>query len=107
MEEAGKEVETLLGLDHPPPPVSLAPVKGWYQAAVDRAPPPAQVTLDRITAKQVDLYSYVPLLGANIPISVEPFPLDDSLPMEDKIRWVVKILQITAPGGLLGNGPNT
>ena len=59
---------------------------------VVRALPPARVTLDQITPDRVDLYSYVPLTGANIPISVNPLPLDDSVPTEDDIEWVVKIL---------------
>ena len=59
---------------------------------VDRAPPPARVTLERIAAERVELYSYVPPLGANIPISVEPFPVDDSVPTEYKIEWEVKRL---------------
>ena len=54
---------------------------------VDRAPPPSRVTLDRITAERVELYSYVPPLRANIPISVELFPVDDLVPTEYKIEW--------------------
>ena len=41
----------------------------------------------------MDLCSYVPPLGENILISVEPFPVDDLVPMEDGIEWVVKILK--------------
>ena len=51
-------------------------MKGWYQAAVDWAPSPTQVTLKRITTENMDLYSYVPPPGENIPISVETFLLD-------------------------------
>ena len=58
-------------------------LKGWYRAAVDRAPPPARITLDRITTERVDFYIYVPPPGANIPISVEPFSVDDLVPTED------------------------
>ena len=36
--------------------------------------------LEQITAEQVDLYSYVPSPGKNIPISVQPVPVDDSVP---------------------------
>ena len=38
----------------------------------------------------MELYSYVPPLGTNNPISVEPFLVDDVLPNEDEIEWVVK-----------------
>ena len=72
-EEAGAEVETLLGSDPPLHRKAWHRLKGWYQAAFNRAPPPAQVTLERITAERVDLYIYVPPPGSNIPISFEPF----------------------------------
>ena len=55
-------------------------IKGWHKAAVDFAPPPAWVTLERTTAERVELYSYVPPPGKNIPISVEPFPVDNLVP---------------------------
>ena len=64
-------------------------MKGWYMAAVDRVPPPTRFTLKRITADQVDLYSYVPPPGENIPVSVEPFLVDDLVPTEDEIEWAV------------------
>ena len=63
IEEAGAEVETLLGLDPPLHREAWHRIKGWYQAAVDRDPPPAWVNLKRITSERVDLYSYVPPLG--------------------------------------------
>ena len=68
-------------------------IKGWYRAAVDHAPPPARVTLERITEDQVELYSYVSPPGANIPISVEQFLVDDLVLMEEEIEWAVKRLQ--------------
>ena len=64
-------------------------IKGWYQAAFDRAPPPAQVILERIMAERVDLYSYMPPPGGNIPIYVDPFPVDDLVSTEVDIKWVV------------------
>ena len=67
-------------------------IKGWYKAAFDRAPPPAWVTLERITAERVELYSYVPPPGRNIPISVQLFPVDDSVPTQHKIEWAVTLL---------------
>ena len=85
-EETGKEVETLLGSEPPLHRESWHRLKGWYWAAVDRPLSPAQVILERITAERVGLYSYVPPPGANIPISVEPFPVDDSEHTEDKIE---------------------
>ena len=63
---------------------------GWYQAAAKRVPPPAWVTLERIMEERVNLYIYVPPPGENTPVSVEPFPVDDSLLMEDEIKCAVK-----------------
>ena len=92
-EEAGAEVETLLGSNPPLHQESWHRLKGWYRAAVNRSPPPDWVTLKQITAERVDLYSYIPPSGANITISLDPFPLDDSVPTEGKIEWVVKRIQ--------------
>ena len=55
-------------------------IKGWYRAAVNFNPPPARVTLDRIMAEQVEMYRYVLPPGIKIPISVQPFSVDDSVP---------------------------
>ena len=66
---------------------------------VDRAPPPARFTLEWITAERVDLYSYVPPPGDNIPVSIDPFPVEDSVPTEDEIEWAVKQLHNHCSGG--------
>ena len=86
-------METLIGPDPRLYWETWHRLKGWYWDAVDYAPPFTQVALERIMAEWVDLYSYVPPPGANISISVEPFPMDDSVPTEDKIEWAVKRLQ--------------
>ena len=82
-------METLLGLYPPLRREAWHRLKGWYWDVANRAPPPAQVNLKRITAERVDLYSYVPPLGDNISVAVEPFPVDYSVPMEDNIDWAV------------------
>ena len=41
VEISGEEVETLLGADPPNPKEAWRRLKGWYKAAVKRAPPPA------------------------------------------------------------------
>ena len=41
VEIAGEDVETLLGADPPNPKEAWRCLKGWYKAAVNRAPPPA------------------------------------------------------------------
>ena len=55
-----------------------------------KAPPPARDTLERITAERVDLYSYVSSPGEDIPVTVAPAEVDDSVPTEDKIEDGVK-----------------
>ena len=41
VETAGQDVETLLGEEPPNPKEEWIRLKGWYKAAVNRAPPPA------------------------------------------------------------------
>ena len=91
-EEAVAEVETLLGSDPPIHREAWQRIKGWYKAAVDCAPLPAWVTLKQITVERVELYSHVPPPGTNIPIYMQPFPVDDSVPTEDEIEWEVTLL---------------
>ena len=47
----------------------------------------------------MELYSYVPPPGMNIPISVQPFLVDDLVSTEDEIEWVVKRLRNHRSGG--------
>ena len=68
-------------------------LQGWYKATVDRAPPPYQATLKRITAERVTLYSRVPPPGDSIPVDIEPFAVEDGVPEEGDIEWAVKRLQ--------------
>ena len=89
----GQELETMLGEDTPNAKEAWIRLKGWYNAAVNRAPPPARATLERITAERFDLYSYVPSPGENIPVTVAPAEVDDSVPTEDEIEDAVKKLR--------------
>ena len=102
VDTVGEEVETLLGVDPPMPREAWQRLKGWYKATVDRAPPPARATLERITAERVDLYSYVPSPGTNIPVTVRLVPVDDSVTMEDEIKEAVKNLRRNRSGGSSG-----
>ena len=74
-------------------------MKGCYLYAVNCAPPPAQVTLNWITAEWVYLYRYIPPLGENIPVSVDPFLVEDLVPTEDVIEWAVKRVCNQRSGG--------
>ena len=58
--------------------------------------------LERITAERVELYSHVPPLGDNIPVTVTPSAVDDSVPTEDDIVEAVKKLRRNRSGGPLG-----
>ena len=80
MEDARKDVEALLGGDPQKAKEAWQRMKGWYRAAVNRGPPPARATLERITAERVELYSQVPSLGDNIPVTVTPSDIDNSVP---------------------------
>ena len=40
-------------------------MQGWYSAAVDHAPPPARITLKRITAERKELYRAFPTHGGD------------------------------------------
>ena len=60
VEDAGKDVEALLGGYPPNAKEAWRRMKGWYRAAVNRGPPPARATLKRITGERVELYSQVP-----------------------------------------------
>ena len=48
------------------------------------------------------MYSYVPPLGMNIPISVQPFPVEKLMPTKDEIEWAVTQLCNHCSRGTLG-----
>ena len=99
VEAVGKDVGALLGGDPQNAKEAWRRMKGWYKAAVNRALPPAQATLERITAERVELYSHVPPPGDNIPVTVTPSYVDDSVPTEDEISEAVKKLRSNQSGG--------
>ena len=70
VESVGTDVEALLRGDPSTAKETWRRMKGWYKAAVNRAPLPARATLERITAEQVELYSHVPTPGDNILVTV-------------------------------------
>ena len=85
VEAAGTDVKALLGGDPPNAKEAWRRMKGWYMAAVNRAPSPARVTLERITAERVELYSHVTPQGDNIPVTVTPSDINDLVPTEGEI----------------------
>ena len=68
-------------------------MKGWYKIADGSTSPPDLLTIKRITEEQVALHHHIPPPGENIPISVDPFPLDKLVPMKDGIKWAVRRLR--------------
>ena len=102
VDTAGTDVEALLGRDPPNANEEWRRMKGWYNAAVNRAPLPARATLERITAEKVELYSYVPPPGENIPVTVTPSDVDDLVPTEDETAEAVKKLKRNRSGRASG-----
>ena len=93
VDAAGTDVEALLGRDWPNSKEAWQRMKGGYKAAVNRDPLPAQATLERITAKRVELYSYVPPRRENIPVTAIPSDVVDLVPKVDEIAEAVKKLR--------------
>ena len=56
-------------------------MKGWYKAAAGCASLPARLTIKRIMEERVALHHHIPPPGENIPISIDSFQLDESVPM--------------------------
>ena len=79
-DEAGAEMEALVGSDTPLIQEAWNRIQGWYKDAINRAPPPARVKLGRITAERVALYRYVPPPGDNITVAIKPFVVEDLVP---------------------------
>ena len=57
------------------------------------------MSLERITAEQTELYRQVPPPGENIPVTVDPTHIDDSVPTEDEVEAAVKKLRRNRSGG--------
>ena len=98
-DEAGAEVEVLAGADPHLIQEAWHMIQGWYKAVFDRAPPPAQATIERITAERVAMYRYLPPPGENIPLNIQPLLVDDSVTEEGEIEWAGKRLRNNRSGG--------
>ena len=81
VETAGGKIENLLTSGSPFHKESGHHMKGWYKIVAGRTLPPARITIERITEKRVALHHHTPPPGENIPLFVDPFLLDESVPM--------------------------
>ena len=53
----------------------------------------------RVTAERAKLYSRVPPPGDTIPVTIEPFVVEDGIPTEAEVEWAVKRLRNNRAGG--------
>ena len=53
----------------------------------------------KVEAERAKLYSRVPPLGDTIPVTIEPFEVEDGVPTEAEVEWAVKRLQNNRAGG--------
>ena len=91
-EEAGATVENLMKADPPLVQEAWHRLQGWYKATADHPPPPARATLKRVTEERTQLYSRVPPPGDAIPVTIEPFAVEDGIPSGAEVEWAVKRL---------------
>ena len=99
MEEEGAAVEALMKADPPLTQEAWHRLQGWYKATADRPPPPARATLKRVTAEREQLYSRVSPPGDAIPVTIDPFRVEDGVPSEAEVEWAVKRLRNNRAGG--------
>ena len=99
METSRGKIEELLTSDSPFHKESGHQMKGWYKIMAGRTLPPARLTIERVTEERAALHHHIPPPGKNIPISIYPFPLDESVPMEDDIEWAVQKMRDKRSGG--------
>ena len=92
-------VEELMKADPPLTQEAWHRLQGWYKATVDRPPPPARVTLARVTAERTTLYSRVPPLGDTILVTIAPFTVEDGVASEAEVEWAVKSQRNNRAGG--------
>ena len=73
-------------------------MKWWYKVADGRASPPARLTIVWILAEQVALHHHIPPPGDNIPIYDDTLLLDELVPTEENVEWVVRRMRNNRSG---------
>ncbi len=94
------EVETHLAAGDPKE--AWRSIKGWYRSVEDRPPKPNYQRMEALTQERIDLHSAQPPPGDPIFINVDPFDVNDDIPMDGEIRAGVKSLWNGRAGGLGG-----
>ena len=96
-------MEFLLASDTPLIREAWIRIWGWYKDTADRPPPPARVAIAAMTADLVDIYWHIPPLGQPIPMGVQPFLVDESIPEDKDISWSMRRLSLNHSGGAVRN----
>jgi hypothetical protein len=77
-------------------------IKSWYHSVEDCPPKPNYQWMEALMQECINLYMAETLLGALIPINVNPFAVNDNVPTDGEIQEVVKCLCNGRAGGLGG-----
>ncbi len=64
-------------------------LKGRYRAASETQAKPCRQTMDRQTAKRVDLYTRRQSLGEPLPINIDPVDINNATPSDGELRVAV------------------
>ena len=80
-------------------------IKGWYRHASKAGTKPCLATMGHQTRGREDLYARNQPLGANIPLNVDPYDIDDAAPYDSKIRERVRGLRNGRASGAAGIRP--
>ena len=62
-------------------------MRGWYNDALYRPPPPSRVAIATMMSERVDIYRHVPPPGQLIPVGLQPFLVDNYIPEDEEIAW--------------------
>ena len=74
-------------------------LKGWYGLAEDRLPPACPETMDKQTAKGVELYEKVAPMGGPLSCNFPFFEISDDMPTDSEVRTVAWRLKNGWAGG--------
>ena len=87
--DVGYTIESVLTSNMPLIQEAWICMRGWYKDTLDRPPPPTRVAISTMTAESVDLYQNVLPSGQPIPMGVQPFPMENSIPEDKESAWAV------------------